>query len=732
MNVKQQISNVIDVVTDFKPGICFRDISGLLANPDLFESAINMMIDLVKNFDFDFIAGLDARGFLFTQVATRLKKGFIMIRKAGKLPNSTSEDYTTEYSKDTFCIQENVLPKGSKVLVIDDLLATGGSFLAACRCIDKIGCISVGGLFLIELTEVENQLDLSSIHVFSLLKFLCNSESKLVEDSIEKETKIVEYLPFDSLHEEDNRTIIFYHPSMEELAVKIIETNSNFRKGLISWGHFPDGTPNIKFEDSKFLENKHVVYIGSTDIPTFFEQTSFASILPCQSIKSLEIILPFYGVGTMERVDKEGDLASAETFANIFSCALPTTQTGAAKLRIFDIHSVVERFYFNKQNVTVCLDSAIELLKNKINRDVHTIVFCDDGSCKRFKNDFPDYRMIVCSKIREGDKRVIKITDRINWPIDETEAMQNLVIVDDLVQSGGTLEECRKALKIAGAGKISAFVTHAVFPNESYKKFFNDNFEKFYITDSNPIISNKLDGKGPFEVLSLSDIISSKLKMINPSYFKGKTLNIYVASLNESKLKASYDGVRRMLDEKNQVHKININVFGMETDSGVSNQPIGDEGVLGCSNRLQNLCEKIMCTNARPDYIISIENSVKQIGIDFEKETYDYCNIEIVNCLENCSKTSKTGSPVKIPNKYYDMSIESKQTLSCGHFIEKEFGYKQGFWHEHFGTKETRCGLMTELISETLNEQYNDSLSYSGGNKILHFDNGISISVDHL
>merc|ERR1719343_207673 len=119
--------------------------------------------------------------------------------------------------------------------------------------------------------------------------------------------------------------------------------------------------------------------------------------------------------------------------------------------------------------------------------------------------------MIICDKIRVGDERVVKVKEG-------DAAGKHVIIIDDLVQSGGTLLECAKPLKAMGATKVSCFVTHAVFPNESYNKFLDtDLIHKFWVTDSIPTAKD-IDGKGPFEVLSLAPLVAGYLMGVFDDY----------------------------------------------------------------------------------------------------------------------------------------------------------------------------------------------------------------------
>lgn len=187
------ISNSIAVIEDYpKKGIMFRDISGLLANNELFFEACNYMAQLVKDIKIDYIACLDARGFLFTPLAKELNCKIVMIRKAGKLPTKTiTIDYGLEYGTNTLAVNIDAFTEGSNVLIVDDLLATGGSACASATLIEKCKCNVVGILTLIELLGLDNVKDLKKYKTFSLLKYQYNDNTTdLLYSTICENTKI--------------------------------------------------------------------------------------------------------------------------------------------------------------------------------------------------------------------------------------------------------------------------------------------------------------------------------------------------------------------------------------------------------------------------------------------------------------------------------------------------------------------------------------------------------------
>ena len=157
---KQTILNSIRDIPDFpKPGIIFKDITTLLSNPKALNTLMTHLEERYKTYDLDYIAGIDARGFIFGSIlADRLGVGFVPVRKKGKLPYTTvAEKYSLEYGFDEVEIHIDAFAseksdgKGAKVLLIDDLIATGGTAKAAANLIDKVGAECVEICFIMEL-----------------------------------------------------------------------------------------------------------------------------------------------------------------------------------------------------------------------------------------------------------------------------------------------------------------------------------------------------------------------------------------------------------------------------------------------------------------------------------------------------------------------------------------------------------------------------------------------------
>ena len=173
MNIAE-LKNIIRDVPDFpKEGIIFKDITTLLKDPIAFKSSTDLLLEECRKYSVDKVVGIESRGFILgTYIALELQAGFVPIRKPGKLPAETvSESYELEYGTDSIEMHKDAINQGEKVIIIDDLLATGGTAQAACNLVEKCGGEPVLAAFLIELTFLHGRDKLKGRNVFTLLDF---------------------------------------------------------------------------------------------------------------------------------------------------------------------------------------------------------------------------------------------------------------------------------------------------------------------------------------------------------------------------------------------------------------------------------------------------------------------------------------------------------------------------------------------------------------------------------
>jgi adenine phosphoribosyltransferase len=170
----EQIRSAIRTIPDFpQPGILFRDITPILADAGLFRQVIDLLAEKTVNFGAEKVVGIDARGFLFgAAVAYKLGVGLVPIRKKGKLPYKTiCYSYALEYGKADMEIHVDAVRPGERVVLVDDLLATGGTAAAALNLVRELGAKVEAALFFIELADLDGRKHLSGIPVETLVAF---------------------------------------------------------------------------------------------------------------------------------------------------------------------------------------------------------------------------------------------------------------------------------------------------------------------------------------------------------------------------------------------------------------------------------------------------------------------------------------------------------------------------------------------------------------------------------
>lgn len=169
-----ELVRYIRSIPDFPvKGVLFRDITPLLKDRDAFKSAVSWLADNFRDHNVDLVSAVEARGFIIgAPLAIELSAGFVPIRKPGKLPyESIREEYSLEYGTNVLEMHKDAIKPGEKVLIADDLIATGGTAIACKNLIERSGGKVVGFVFLVELTEFNAREQLRGYDVYSLLKF---------------------------------------------------------------------------------------------------------------------------------------------------------------------------------------------------------------------------------------------------------------------------------------------------------------------------------------------------------------------------------------------------------------------------------------------------------------------------------------------------------------------------------------------------------------------------------
>ena len=170
----KKVEDYVRTIPDFpEPGIMFRDVTSVLQDPDGLKLAIDSMIQLLDGVEFDVVAGTESRGFIFGMpIAYALGKSFVPVRKKGKLPCETiSAEYDLEYGKATIEMHKDAVKPGQKVVLVDDLIATGGTIEASIKLIEQLGGEVVKVLFLMELAGLNGREKLKGYDVASVITY---------------------------------------------------------------------------------------------------------------------------------------------------------------------------------------------------------------------------------------------------------------------------------------------------------------------------------------------------------------------------------------------------------------------------------------------------------------------------------------------------------------------------------------------------------------------------------
>lgn len=269
---------------------------------------------------------------------------------------------------------------------------------------------------------------------------------------------------------------------------------------------FSDGEPNFSIPRLHDVFNQDVLYVAdwSSAAARYYDLLCLVPIAELGP-RTLTILVPFMGSGTMERESVPGSVATANVDAKLLS-ALP----GLSRKRIVtvDLHTLQNQFYFSQ--CAVSMESVMPEVRKRLceaQKFRRVVCFPDDGAKKRFARYFADCELASCGKVRDGETRRVTLEEG-------DVAQRNVLIVDDLTRTGGTLLECAKVLKAQGALAVSIFVPHAVFPQQEWRKFVdNELIARFHTTDSVPRVAAELRAADPksdrFEVWSLASCIGS-------------------------------------------------------------------------------------------------------------------------------------------------------------------------------------------------------------------------------
>lgn len=474
---------------------------------------------------------------------------------------------------------------------------------------------------------------------------------------------------------------VYGPPSMNSLIVSYCDTNGA-KVGDIEWALFPGGMPNIHFE-----------HPGDNDVVFIYDATwadknqdGVVHVLARSCRGKMTVIIPFFPQGTMERVDKEGVVATAQTALHSLCFGMPQTGKGQVELEIYDIHQTGTRFFASDNvrfNPRQFLKHVVPTPKEEDENFV--IVFPDGGAASRFKHLFIDGRnkrsCFVFSKIRQDGKRKIQLSESIN-PGDLEGS--TAVIVDDLVRTGGTILETASIVRSLGAKRVVAAFVHADFDSGFTYSFAHDKrLDHIYCSDSNPRKAAALFEACPARV-SIRSIFGTNVKDKKPF--------LALASASEEKL----NGVRATQSFASNF----AGIWCGSVPSYVSEQPFSEDGPKGAMNRLKGL-----------SWLHALENTLC-LSIESFIETKDGPTKECVCCcFENKAKqleaTWVTPFEVKVPSEIVEKSKSSKETV--GYLLQKKHNMTSASDWCYFFSVDKKC--REDMIAISIGEREFTELS---------------------
>ena len=291
---------------------------------------------------------------------------------------------------------------------------------------------------------------------------------------------------------------IITHPNFDYLWEEL-SSELWIEKANVKMETFPDWWPNIQIQKEDVKNKIATVLLDFSDPKDLFINYALLQWLIDYKVAALNIIMPYFPVGTMERVWKPGEVATAHSLADIIS-NLPSGKSGLKNnLHILDIHAEMEEYLFDARTVNVESWSAFELLKENIKWK--TIAFPDEWAAKRFWNMFEGFDKVICSKKRVWGKRQIEVKE---WD----PYWKDLIIIDDLIQTGWTIVETSLKLKSLWAKSVEAFSSHWVFPNGSHKSV-SKWVDKLITTDSIPENNDRISDVNNMEILSIKELVKN-------------------------------------------------------------------------------------------------------------------------------------------------------------------------------------------------------------------------------
>lgn len=442
--------------------VLFKDVSFLNIQDPLCDNPSQLMetaMRLADNLLFNKVVALDARGFL--PVAGFAINGYpvIMARKKGKLPvKELTESCTKEYAdtpdNNTLSISEGVIKKGDRVIILDDVLATGGSVEAVERLVKRAGGEVIAFITLYAIANEETGELLCDPVIIPRVRFLCTQLEIKNKKTFEfNEMADINCLP---------NVVAISPPSLKPITAEMTQIP-------VHWGKFCYSS-NLWIQKNSLLNRRVFIFLNTMIPSEMLDVLQILTILYRKRPKEITVVIPFFEQGTQDRIENHNNMESIAQIDTI------SKLIGNNRIVTFDLHAEQSRM-----NPAYNLEyySLVEELWDRYSKETPDVivVFPDDGAHKRFGKMPNINKAITFRKKRDGNKRIVATDDHITEHAD-------YVIIDDMVRSGGTMKAVAQYLIDNGASTVDALFAHAPFERKT-----GDNmtlFNNIWTSDSCP------------------------------------------------------------------------------------------------------------------------------------------------------------------------------------------------------------------------------------------------------
>jgi adenine/guanine phosphoribosyltransferase-like PRPP-binding protein len=713
---------------------------------------------------------------------------------------------TTEYSQDTLHINAGALHEGDIVLGFDDMLVTGGSATSLLEFTRLVPGTKVAGF--LSLLEIQGEggrqrlldkgIPFASIYSISKVSPYADEEVQSVHSgwlratSLDKGADLFPKMQYSM----DGRVSVSTPaviPTTSHLSQPCVVFASNaqrttatrmcsycpaaMRLGMWTKKTFPDGFPDGTIEDQDQLQSdqKDLVWLGAlSHTKDLFEQNSVLTALVGQPSRSCTADYPYIPTATHERAKQlqrtfnpltgrseflTQDVATADTFFHALGGAVKKNKL--LTLNYFDIHDVHLKFYSTPSVLATDVSMIPVLLamlriKYSANECKHVaIAFPDSGAQVRFGPYFADWMQVICHKKRVANERNIDVEKELNMREDRD--VRYLIIVDDLVHTGGTLLNCAQLLVRryqATLREVMGYCTHAIFDNHSERRFLHvpgryrgkrvermhkasadasatvkpmsdygpfRGFDLFFVSNSNPEVAARLQGRAPFVVLDIAPVLFERhvrqYGWTDPYAFPHIARHLktfygpkyaFVGSRNRDKVQAVQLALTMRYPFASRMR-----VDSCDSESRVHEQPVGaTETLQGASTRFQAVREHVSSLefDSANTWLVAMESGIlRQPGVSTDdpdsiaRTQADYQDqacivVSKASIIEQQAQRVAAyawSTPAHVDHKHYAVAQKSGFETTCGTSIAQEIaehhgdGYRleqwQSNWHSFYG-----------------------------------------------